>query len=322
MPTRLCPHCGDDSLTMLERRVWSTAEDPDVFEEMKAGTWGLDWCETCKRVSEPQHSTPLITHIPEFKLQVMIVNEDGPDWVDVFHELMNRHADIVPGDVFAEMLQQPFQIVVGVDAFYELLRGVSTAPRNMRYFPASYQSVGPPQFSVSPLKRLAKEYENAGKVAEGLAMFDRLAGFPAGDAEYLHVWASMAMKEGQFDLAASLVERAEVIERQTGHAWQVVIPQLSKMQSVSRGLEPPILKAAMIDRFRRNEPEWQLTVQDLARVAGAMDREIVTANRLANENINAPYHRRAFRDWVERFGSPLREELLEGYKLEDGSLDV
>jgi len=279
--------------------------------------WGFDYCASCS-LKFPT-GLPLIAHVPEFKLLVMIVNEDGPDWVDFFDVLLRNHSDEVPAAIYSDMSRLPFQIVIGVHAFYYLVNGVSRAPHHMRYFPASYEHVGPPVFSVSKLNSIAKAYEKAGKIPEGLAMFDRLAGFPVGDAEYLRIWAALAMQGNELDLAASLLGRADAIEPQTKHAWQVVIPQLSKIQEVSPALEPPILKIAMIERFRRSQPEYQLSDHDLARVAGAVEREIWTADRVLGSKSDPSHHINDFLRWVLHFPPTVRDPLIVAYTAEGGS---
>jgi hypothetical protein len=225
----------------------------------------------------------------------------------------------VPSEIYARLLTYPFQIVIGVEGFRELVRGVAQAPRDMRYFPGSYENEGLPRFSISQLKYAAKEYERAGRIAEGLAMFERLADFPVGDAEYLRIWASMAMQRGQLELSARLLDRIDEIECQTKHAWQVIIPQWSAMQEISPELCPPILMAEMIDRFHQSEPEYQLSDHNLARVAGAVERETWTAHQILGGEGSTDQHARVFLLWALNFPSPARENLMATYTSEGGS---
>lgn len=312
-----CPHCGEDSVLTPENRLHSTAADAGLYDAIKAGTWGFDWCRSCRRFCRP--TLPLITHIAEHNLLVMISPKDRLDLVDVFRSLMDSRSGEVTSEIYARLLTYPFQIVIGVEGFKELVRGVTQAPRNLRYFPGSYEHEGPPKFSISQLKSTAKEYERAGRVAEGLAMFERLAEFPVGDAEYLRIWASMAIQENQLELAGSLLDRVEAIERQTKHAWQVVIPQMSAMQEISPVLCPPILAAEMIDRLHQSEPEYQISDHGLARVAGAIEREIWTAHQVLGGNSSTDHHVRNFLLWALNFPSPVREDLMAAYSAEGGS---
>ena len=300
-----------------ESRLHSTAADPGLYDAIKTGTWGFDWCRSCRRFCHP--TMPLITHIAEHELLVMIAPEDRPNLVDFFRRFIDSRSGEVPSEIYAQLLTYPFQIVIGVKGFKELVRGVAQAPRDERYFPGSYEHEGPPIFSISQLKHAAKEYERAGRIAEGLAMFERLAEFPVGDAEYLISWASMAMQGGRLDLAARLRDLIEPIERQTKHAWQVIIPQWSAMQEISPELCPPILMAEMIDRLHQKEPEYQLSNHDLARVAGAVERETWTAHQILGGMISSDHHVRTFLLWALNFPSPVREDLIAAYTAEGGS---
>jgi CpXC protein len=318
-----CARCGARTNTTVVE-IASTEDTPPIHDALLAGEFGIDVCASCSFRAPVR--LPLILDVVELGLVVFVAEVDDATLVSAFHQHLDQSAGDASAAVVERIRTMPFQIVIGLSGLYELLNGVSTAPRTARYFPASCRAVAeaePPAFRLTDLATLADLYMKAEKSDQAFSMFERLADFPVADDGYHKTWAAAAIAVGNLARAREVTVRVRELERYEKHAWQVIIPQFSAVQTISERLEPPVLLLSEQQRFRAEQSEYQLNAEQLAAVAGAFDRE--AARGIASldlPSIRLDEHRKRFLSWLVDQPDERKNTLIQAYSSHGGELAI